>query len=214
VAALSGCPKEPDQTNVSINEDANTPGTTIVETQDAPPAGDMNIDIHVDTDPNAPVIVSEEVRTKYPEVVSVVERQVTTPTDNTVFIADSPAVKVWTTEVVPADAPADVVYRVRDFNVGEATDTTITADGYVLVTSPTAGFNSERKYVTYTFQKDPTTSQWLVYDVKLNRTEPATPEDLGTGAAGGTDAGAPESGDESHGHNAPGHEEHGEGGGA
>jgi hypothetical protein len=216
VAALSGCPaKDADQTNVAITDDASAPSTTIVETEDAAPVGDTNIDINVTTDPSTPVVVSEEVRTQYPEVVSVVERQVTTPTDTTVFIADAPGIQTWTTQIIPADAPADVVYRVRDFNVVEATDTAITADGYVLVTSPTAGFNSERKYVTYTFQKDPTTSQWLVYDLNVERTEPATAEDLGTGAAGGTDAGMPDGqSDESHDHNAPGHEEHGEGGGA
>jgi hypothetical protein len=193
VAALSGCPKEPDQTNVAITEDANTPGTTVVDSTNTPPA-DTNIDINVDTDPNSPVVVkTEEVRSKYPEVVSVVEREVATPTvtDNTVYIADAPAIKVWTTDVVPANAPADVIYRVRDLDVTNATDTMITANGYVLVTSPTPDFHSERKYVTYTFQKDPTTSQWLVYDLKVDRTEPATAEDLGTGsagAAGGTGA--------------------------
>jgi hypothetical protein len=210
VAALSGCPKPADQTNVAITEDANTPGTTVVETEDAPPVGDTNIEINVDTDPNAPVVVkSEEVRTNYPEVVSVVERTVAAPTvtDNTVYIAEAPAIKVWTEQIVPANAPADVVYRVRDLNVLEATDTQITADGYVLVTSPAEGFTSERKYVTYTFQKDPTTSQWLVYDLKVDRVEPATAEDMGTPAGDGGHS------EEGHDHNAPGHQEHGEGGG-
>src|SRR5687767_1010085 len=115
--ALCSCPKEPDQTNVSIDEDSSTPGTTIVENESTPPS-DTNINIDVDTSSDDPVVVAEEVRTQYPEVVTVLESQVSNPTDTaTVYVADAPAVQVWTTEVVPANAPADVVYRVRDFNV-------------------------------------------------------------------------------------------------
>jgi hypothetical protein len=192
-AGLSSCPhKEPDQTNVAITDTTGQPGTTVVDNSTPAPAGDTHVDVHVTNDPGAPVIVkSDTVKTKYPDVVSVVEREVAAPTvtDNTVYVANAPAIKVWTDQIVPVKAPADVVYRVRDLDVTNATDTEITANGYVLVTSPATGFQSERKYVTYTFQKDPTTSQWLVYNLAVDRTEPATAEDLGTGgAAGGTGA--------------------------
>jgi hypothetical protein len=194
-AALTGCPKpEGDPTTVAVTDDGSQPpSTTIVDNTSPPPAGDTNVDVNVTTDSSAPdetVVVTEETRTKYPEVVTVVEKQVVTPDDTTIYVKDAPAVKVWTTKIVPANPPADVVYRVRDLNVINATDTQLTAEGYVLVKSPAPDFPSERKYVTYTFQKDPATNQWLVYDLAVTRTEPATPEDLGTAAAGSADAGA------------------------
>jgi hypothetical protein len=184
---LTACPKKPDTTTVSVEDNGTTPSTTVIDNTQTPPADtNVNVDVTVPADANAPVVVTEETRTKYPDVVTVVEKEVASPavTDNTVYVADAPAIKVWTTQVVPTNAPADVVYRVRDLNVTNATDTDITADGYVLVTSPAADFKSERKYVTYTFRKDPTSNNWLIYDLAVSRTEPATAEDLGT--AGGT----------------------------
>ncbi|MDQ3023199.1 MAG: hypothetical protein M3R04_02255 [bacterium] len=180
--ALAACPKAPDTTTVSVQEDASTPSTTIVEHSDPAPPAETNVDVNIDTtaaDEHV-TVVSEEVRTKYPEVVTVVERTVSTPvvTDNTIYVADAPGIKVWTTKVIPATAPADVVYRVRDFNVSDATDTELKAEGYVLVASGSPDFVSERKYVNYTFRKDATSGQWLVWDLDVTRTEPATPEDI------------------------------------
>lgn len=188
---LASCPKEPDQTNVSIEDQSGAPSTTIVETEETPPA-DTNININVDASPDEPVVVAEEVRTQFPEVVAVLESQVASPTETTtVYVPDAPAVEVWTTQVVPATPPADVVYRIRDFDFTSVTDTELVGEGYVLVASPSPDFTSERKYLRYTFQKDPADSTWKIYNIEVTRTEPATPEDLGTasGAAAG-DAGS------------------------